>query len=184
MPFDIDTLTDEGKKFVVDLQAQIAAASDAPATLPDDMPDVVKARFDENDATIAKMQVDNERVSKENAALRDEMATEKWTVRASELAPLFGDVKTADVFKALDAAAPAEFAKLNGMFDTATAVVKSSPLFKELGDASSEGSAVDQITAHADALRKDNSELTMAGARAEAWKRHPELKIQSREEGT
>lgn len=55
------------------------------------MPDVVKARFDENDATIAKMQVDNERVSKENADLRDEMATEKYMSRAEALAVLLGD---------------------------------------------------------------------------------------------
>jgi hypothetical protein len=183
MPFDIDTLTDEAKTYVSDLEAKLAALSEEPAALPDDMPDVVKAKFDENDATIAKMQSDNERVSKENAALRDEMATTKWTVRATELAPVLGaDEGVPEILKDLDAAAPEPFGKLNAMFDTAVSVVTNSPLFKELGDSASDGSAEDQITAFAAEIRKNQPEMSMVKARAEAWTQHPDLKTLSREE--
>jgi hypothetical protein len=182
MPFDIDTLTDEGKAFVSELETKLAALSEEPAVLPDDLDPIVKTRLDEQAELIAKGQAETERVSKENATLRDEMATEKWTARAGELSPLFGDEDTVDVLKALDAAAPEPFSKMNAWLDTAVSVVKSSPLFKELGDSASEGSAVDQINAYATEIRKNQPDLTPAQARAEAWTQHPDLKVQSREE--
>jgi hypothetical protein len=183
MPFDIDTLTDEGKEFVAGLQAQVAALSEEPAALPDDMPDVVKAKFDENDATIAKMQSDNERVSKENAALRDEMATKTYTARAEALAVLLGDPdEVAPVLKALASDSPEAFGKLDAMFDTLIVKDVMAPLFKELGDSASDGSAMDQVSAFTAEIRKNSPDLSPADARAQAWRDHPELKTQAREE--
>ena len=183
MPFDIDSLTDEGKAHVAGLEARIAELSEEPAVLPDDLPDVVKSRLAESDEAIAKMQADNERVSKENAALRDEMATEKYAARAEALAVLLGDpADVAPVLKALAASDPEAFGKLDAMFDTLIVKDVMAPLFKEIGDSASEGSAVDQITAFATEIRKNSPDMTLVAARAQAWTEHPELKTQSREE--
>ena len=183
MPFDIDTLTDEAKTYVSDLETKLAALSEEPAALPEDLPDVVKTRLDENETAIAKALAETERVSKENAALRDEMATEKYTARADALAVLLGDPsEVAPVLKALAADSPEAFGKLDAMFDTLIVKDVMAPLFKELGDSASEGSAVDQITAFATEIKKNQPELTMVKARAEAWLAHPELTIQAREE--
>ena len=183
MSFDIESLTDEGKEYVSELETRLAALSEeTPAALPDDLDPVVKARLDAQDETMEKDRVEKESLAKQVAELRDGIATEKWTARATELAPLFGDEDTAEVLKELDAAAPGPFGKLNAMFDTAVSVVKSSPLFKEIGDSSATGSAEDQITVHATEIRKNNPELSMVAARAQAWTEHPDLKAQSREE--
>lgn len=184
MSFDVDSLTDEGKEFVATLQAQIAALSEeTPADLPDDLPDIVKARLDESEATIAKMQENQDRIAKENADLRDEMATEKYTARADALAALLGDPEdVAPVLKTLAADSPEAFGKLDAMFDTLIVKDTLAPLFKELGDSSVEGSAEDQIAAHAAEIRKGSPDLSVVEARAQAWREHPELKAQAREE--
>ena len=115
--------------------------------------------------------------------MRDEMATEKYTARADALAVLLGDPsEVAPVLKALAADSPEAFGKLDAMFDTLIVKDVMAPLFKELGDSASEGSAVDQITAFATEIKKNQPELTMVKARAEAWLAHPELTIQAREE--
>jgi len=183
MPFDIDTLTGEAKEFVAGLQAQVASLSEIPAALPDDLPDVVKSRLDEFEKAATSDRIEKEALAKQVADLRDEMATEKYTARAEALAVLLGSPDdVAPVLKALAADSPVAFGKLDAMFDTLIVKDSMAPLFKELGDSASEGSAVDQITAFATEIRKNQPELTMVKARAEAWQAHPELMTQAREE--
>lgn len=182
--FDVESLPEDAREYVAGLQAQIADLSgDTPTDLPEDLPDIVKSRLDENDATIAKMQAEQERISKENAALRDQIETEKWRTRAEALAVLLGDPETvAPVIKTLAADSPDAWAQLDAMFDTLIVKDSLAPLFKELGDSSVEGSAVDEIKARAADIKKANPELSDAEARAQAWRENPELKARSREE--
>ena len=181
--FDVESLTDEGKEFVAGLQATIAAFSEEPAALPDDLPDIVKSRLDENDATIAKMQAEKDQVSTDLGNLRDEMATDKYDERAKALAVLLGEPdEVAPVLKALAADSPEAFGKLDAMFDTLVVKDVMAPLFKELGSSAVEGSAADQIAAHVTEIRKADPSISVAKAKAQAWHDHPELKTLSREE--
>ena len=183
MPFDIETLTDEGKEFVASLQAQIAAFGDEPPVLPDDLDPVTKARLDDDQATIEKQKVEMEKVAKDLADLRDEMATEKYDTRAEELEALLGDkADVAPVLKALAAADPVAFGKLDGMFDTLVVKDTLAPLFAELGEAGQGGTAIDQIAAHTAEIRKANPDVSLAEAKKQAWEDHPELLAKSREE--
>ena len=182
MPFDIESLTDEGKAFVAELQAQIPSGEE-PAALPDDLPETVTKRLDEQAATIEKERVEKDRIAKDLADLRDEMATEKYAERAKALAVLLGDPdEVAPVLKALAAADPDAYGKLDAMFDTLVVKDSMAPLFKELGDSSVEGSAADQISAYATKIREADPSMSVVKARAQAWSDHPELKTLSREE--
>lgn len=181
--FDVESLTDEGKEFVAGLQAQIAEFGEEPPVLPDDLPDSVSKRLDEQTAEIEKERVEKERIAKDLADLRDEMATEKYTERAKALAVLLGEPdEMAPVLKALATDSPDAFGKLDAALDTLVAKDSLAMLFKELGDSAAEGSAVDQISAHATEIRKNDPSMSPVEARAEAWRQHPELKTQSREE--
>ena len=188
MPFDIESLTDEGKVFVAELQSQIEALTveETPAALPDDLPDIVKSRLAAQDDAIEKDRVEKERLAKDLADLRDEMATEKYDARAEELAILLGDKdEVAPILKALATDSPEAFGKLDAMFDTLIVKESLAPLFKELGDTSVGGAAVDQISAFAVEIQKDAKEtMTLVDARAQAWRDHPELKVQDREENS
>ena len=187
MPFDIESLTDEGKEYVAALQSQIEALTvEEEPSLPDDLPDIVKSRLAAQDDAIAKDRVEKERLAKDLADLRDEMATEKYDSRAEELEPLFGDkTKSAPILKALAAAAPEAFGELDEILDTLIIRDTTAPLFKELGDISTGGAAVDQISAFAVEIQKDAKEtMTLVDARAQAWRDHPELKVQDREENS
>jgi len=183
MPFDIETLTDEGKAYVSDLEAKLAAYGEEPAALPDDLPEPVAKRLDEMTEAIEKERVEKERMATELADLKDGIATEKWTERAKALAVLLGapdDV--APVLKTLATDSPDAFARLDAMFDTLIVKDSMAPLFKELGSSAAEGTAADQIAAHAAEIRKADPTMTVAKARAQAWTDHPELKALSREE--
>ncbi len=183
MPFDIETLTDEGRAYVSDLEAKLAAYGEEPAALPDDLPETVTKRLDEQASMIEKERVEKERIAKDLADLRDEMATEKYAERAKALAILLGapdDV--APVLKQLATDSPDAFAKLDAMFDTLIVKDSMAPLFKELGSSAAEGSALDQIAAHAAKIRENDPSMTIAKARSQAWSDHPELKALSREE--
>ncbi len=187
MPFDVESLTDEGKEYVAALQSQIEAlAVEEEPSLPDDLPDIVKSRIDEMDETIEKDRVEKERLAKDLADLRDEMATEKYDARAEELAILLGDKdEVAPILKALATDSPEAFGKLDAMFDTLIVKESLAPLFKELGDVSGGGAAVDQIAAYAVEIQKDaKKEMSLVDARAQAWRDHPELKTQDREENS
>ena len=189
MSFDVDTLSDEAKEYVAGLtaahDAAIAELTDTPAELPEGLPDAVTKRLDEQAEAIAKAQAETDRVSKENAALVDQMATEKYTERAKALATLVGDPDdVAPVLKALATGAPEAFAKLDTQFDTLLSLDGFAKVLTEYGDSAADGSALDQITAHATEIRKNDPTLSPAEARKQAWTEHPELKTLSREEGS
>lgn len=183
MPFDIETLTDDAKAYVSELEAKLAAFGEEPAALPDDLPEPVAKRLDEMTEAIEKERVEKERMAKELADLKDGIATEKWTERANALAVLLGSPDdVAPVLKTLASDSPDAFAKLDAMFDTLIVKDSMAPLFKELGSSAAEGSAADQIAAHAAEIRKADPTISVAKARAQAWMEHPELKALSREE--
>ena len=183
MPFDIDTLTDEGKAYVSELETKLAAFGEETPVLPDDLDPVTKARLDDNEATIEKQKAENVKVAKDLADLRDEMATEKYEARADTLEALLGDkADVAPVLKALATADPDAFGKLDAMFDTLVVKDTLAPLFKELGEAGGDATATDQHAAHVAEIRKANPDITAAAARKQAWEDHPELVSQMREE--
>lgn len=183
MPFDIETLTDEGKAYVSDLEAKLAAYGEEPAALPDDLPEPVAKRLDEMTVAIEKERVEKERMATELADLKDGIATEKWTERAKALEVLLGSPDdVAPVLKALAVDSPEAFTKLDAMFDTLIVKDSMAPLFKELGSSAAEGTALDQIAAHAAKIREADPSMTVVKARAQAWSDHPELKTLSREE--
>ena len=183
MPFDIETLTDEGKAYVSDLETRLAAFGEEPAALPDDLPESVTKRLDEQAVAIETERVEKERIAKDLADLRDEMATEKYAERAKALAILLGSPdEVAPVLKQLAADSPDAFGKLDAMFDTLIVKDSMAPLFKELGSSAAEGSAVDQHAAYVAEIRKADPSITVVKARAQAWHDHPELKALSREE--
>ena len=183
MPFDIETLTDEGKAYVSDLETRLAAFGEAPAALPDDLPESVTKRLDEQAVAIEKERVEKERIAKDLADLRDEMATEKYAERAKALAILLGSPDdVAPVLKQLAADSPDAFGKLDAMFDTLIVKDSMAPLFKELGSSAAEGSAADRHAAYVVEIRKADPLMSLAKAKAKAWSDHPELKALSREE--
>ena len=87
------------------------------------------------------------------------------------------------VLKALAAAAPDSFPVLDAQLDTLVSMEGFEKLLREHGDNGATGRAVDQILVYAKEIRKENKELSLAGAKAQAWQDHPELKTQAREEG-
>ncbi len=183
MPFDVESLSDDAKAHITGLEAKIAELTETPVPLPKDLPDLVTKRLDDQAADIEKERVDKERISKELADLKTEMATEKYTARARVLANLLGKPdEVAPVLQALAKDSPEAFGKLDEMFDTLIVKDVLAPLMAELGDSSATGSAVDQIAVHATEIKKNQPELTMVAARAQAWTEHPELKALSREE--
>ena len=185
-PFDTDTLSDEAKAYVSELETKLAAmsAEEIPDALPEDLPDVVAKRIEDDADTIEKERVEKDALMKRVTALEDGIATDKAEARAEELAPLLGEIDVvAPVLKALDAAAPEAFGKLDAMFDTLIVKDITAPLFKELGDSSSNGSAVDQIAVFATEIRKNSPDTSLVDAKAQAWRDHPELKTLAREEG-
>ena len=81
-----------------------------------------------------------------------------------------------------------EFRPAQSVFDEASLeTLKMMDVFEKMltehGDNGATGRAVDQILVYAKEIRKENKELSLAGAKAQAWQEHPELKTQSREEG-
>jgi len=183
MSFDVDSLSDEAKAHITGLEAQIAELTETPEALPEDLPDLVTKRLDEQDVTIEKERVEKAALAKEVADLKDGMATEKYSARAAVLENLLGKPEeVAPVLKALATADAEAFGKLDAMFDTLIVKDVLAPLMAELGDSSATGSANDQIAVHATEIKKNQPELTMVAARAQAWTEHPELKDLSREE--
>ena len=140
-------------------------------------------RLDEQAVAIETERVEKERIAKDLADLRDEMATEKYAERAKALAILLGSPDdVAPVLKQLAVDSPVAFAKLDAMFDTLIVKDSMAPLFKELGSSAAEGSAADQHAAYVAEIRKADPSITVVKARAQAWHDHPELKALSREE--
>ena len=182
MPFDIESLGDEAKAHVEGLVAQIAELTETPEALPNDLPDLVTKRLDDQDAVIEKERVEKDALAKEVADLKDGIATEKYEARAADLENLLGKPEeVAPVLKALAADSPDAFGKLDAMFDSLVVAKVYAPFLKEIGDASETGTAKDQIAAHAAEIRKNSPDTSIADAKAKAWSDHPELKILDRE---
>lgn len=181
---DIDTL-DDAKARISELEEKLAAFDDVePSPLPEDLPEPVAKRLSEMDETIAKEREEKERLSKEIADLRDERATEKYTKRAEELAVILGKPEeTAPILKALATADEEAFEKLDERLSNLVRLDGFEMLLKEHGDSAAEGSAMDQIAAISAEIRKEDPNMTPAEARAEAWRRNPDLKAQARQEG-
>ena len=185
MPFDVESLTDEGKEYVAGLQAQIDSAvvvEETPDALPDDLPDIVAKRLDEQSAAIEKDRVEKEALQKEVADLKDGIATEKYDTEADEYADMLGP-DMGPVLKAIGTATPVEYRTLMDRLGVIKNLESLDSVLKEYGDSAATGSAVDQIAAHATEIRKNQPELSMAQAKAQAWQEHPDLKSLSREEG-
>ena len=187
MPFDIDTLPDEAQAYVRGLEAELTSlrsAGEETPPLPDDLPDVVAKRLAAQDDAIAKEKVEKDRIAKELADLREERAVEKYTAIANELKPIMGDpAETMPVLKALGESDPQAFDALYGRMRPLVNMAGYEHVLKEYGTSDPGGSAVDKINAHAAEIRKAQPDMTPAEARAQAWREHPELKRQAREEG-
>ncbi len=184
MPFDVESLSDDAKLHVQGLEAKIAELTEEPAPLPVDLPEPVTKRLDELSETIEKDKVEKDRIAKELADLKEEMATEKYEARAATLQNLLGKPEdVAPVLKALATANPEAFTKLDTMFDTLIVKDVMAPLMAEIGDTSSGGTADDQISVFATEIRKNSPDLSAAEARMQAWVEHPDLRVQAREEG-
>lgn len=181
---DIESL-DDAKAYIASLEAKLAAFDvEEPADLPEDLPDVVVKALDEQAATIAKMEAETARISKENEALRDERQTEKYTKLAEGLVVVGPVDEVAPLLKELGDAAPEATDKLVELLAPMQNASAFEKLLKEHGDGAADGgNAVEQITAHAAEIRKNNPDLTAAEARKQAWIEHPDLAVQSREEG-
>lgn len=182
MSFDVESLSDDAKAHVEGLVAQIAELTETPEALPNDLPDLVTKRLDDQDTVIEKERVEKAALAKEVADLKDGIATEKYEARAADLENLLGKPdEVAPVLKALATDSPEAFGKLDAMFDSLVVAKVYAPFLTELGDSSETGTAVDRIAAHAAEIRKNSPETSIADAKAQAWSDHPELKVLDRE---
>ena len=182
MSFDVESLSDDAKAHVEGLVAQIAELTETPEALPEDLPDLVTKRLDDQDAVIEKERVEKAALAKEVADLKDGIATEKYEARAADLENLLGKTEdVAPVLKALAKDSPEAFGKLDKMFDSLVVAKVYAPFLTELGDSSETGTAVDRIAAHAAEIRKNSPDTTLADAKVQAWSDHPELKVLDRE---
>lgn len=182
---DIESL-DAAKARISELETKLAEYDvEAPAApLPEDLPDAVAKRLDDQDAAIAKAEAEKVDLAKTLARIEDERATERYTKMAEAYAPLLGDpAESMPVLKTLGTSEPEALAVLEAKMEAGLERAEFAKLLKEYGTTDAGGSATDQIQNHATEIRKENPELSLAEAKAEAWRRHPELKVQSREEG-
>lgn len=199
MALDLDHLDDDTREpiekhisdlasQVTDLQKQLEEASteEDPDALPDDLPDSVVKALAERDEVLAKEREHAQSLEKRLAKMEDDTATERATLRAGELRNLFGNPdEVAPILKALAAADPDAYAKLDDRFDTLVSVDGFSKLLeKEIGEGGEGGTADDKILGIAKKLREEHPDTfpTMAAAKAEAWDRNPDLLAAAREE--
>ena len=168
---------------VSELEAKVPAVEEE-EILPDDLPEAVAKRLADQEDRIAKAEASAVAAEAKVAKAEDERLVEMYTKRAEKLRPVLGDPEVmGPVLKALAAGAPESYPVLDAQLDTLVNMDGFSKLLREHGDSGAEGRAVDQITVYAKELRKDDKDLTLAAARAQAWRDHPELKTQAREEG-
>ena len=184
MSFDVESLSDDAKSHISGLDAKIAELTETPEALPEDLPDLVTKRLDDQDAVIEKERVEKDALAKEVADLKDGIATEKYEARAKELENLLGKTdEVAPVLKALANDSPEAFGKLDKMFDSLVVAKVYAPFLTELGDSNETGVADDQITVYAAEIRKNSPDTSAAEARMQAWTEHPDLRVLAREEG-
>ena len=164
------------------LETRLAEFDVESPSLPDDLPEVVAKRLDEQDAAIAKAEAMNAELTAKLAKAEDERATEKYTKMAEQFAAMLGDpAESMPVLKAIGHADPENAEKLHDLIAAGFEKAAFAELLKEYGSASVGGSVADQIAAKTDEIRKDNPSMTNAEARAEAWRRNPDLLRESRE---
>jgi len=149
-----------------------------------DLPEPVAKAIAERDEQIAKAEAKAVAAEEAVAKLQDERLTERYTERAEALSNMLGNAAdVAPILKALAKADQKAYDLLDARFDTLLTWDGMADLLREHGDNAATGRAVDKIAAYAAEIRKDNKKLTAADARAQAWRDHPELKTQAREEG-
>lgn len=184
MSFDVESLSDEAKAYVSELEAKLAAASEVEEVsdaLPEDLPDIVAKRLDDQTADIEKQRVEKEALQKEVADLKDGIATEKYDAEAEVYEDMLGP-DMGPVLKSIASESPDAYKTLTERLSVLKNLGDLELVLKEYGDSSADGSAIDQIAAHAVEIKKAQPDLTMAQAKAQAWRDHPELKLVSREE--
>lgn len=168
---------------VSELKAEVKG-DDEEEILPDDLPEAVAKRFADQEERVAKAEATAAAAEAKVEKAEDARLTEMYAERAVALRPVLGDPeKMAPVLKALAAGAPAAYPVLDAQLDTLVNMDGFEKLLREHGDNSATGRAVDQIAVYAKEIRKDNKELSLVAAKAQAWQEHPELKTQAREEG-
>ena len=116
--------------------------------------------------------------------MREQRQVEKYTKMAADYAAVLGDpAETAPLLKAIGDKAEPELEAFMGRLSPLTNLAEVQKMLVEYGDASVDGSAVDQIAAYAVEIRKASPDLSVAEAKAQAWRDHPELKDAARQEG-
>ncbi len=167
---------------VSELEAKVPVVEED--KLPDDLPEAVAKRLADQEDRIAKAEAVAVAAEAKVEKAEDERLTEMYTKRAEELRAVLGDpIATGPMLKDLAAGAPDAYPVLDAALDTLVNMDGFNTLLREHGDNGATGRAVDQIAVYAKEIRKDDKELTLAAAKAQAWQDHPELKTQAREEG-
>ena len=186
----IESQTTEFEATIAKLETQVSElkaevkGDDEEEILPDDLPEAVAKRLADQEDRIAKAEAAAVAAEAKVEKAEDVRLTEMYTKRAVELEPVLGKPETmGPVLKALAAGAPDSYPVLDAQLDTLVNMDGFAKLLREHGDNGATGRAVDQIAVYAKEIRKDNKELSLAAAKAQAWQEHPELKTQSREEG-
>ncbi len=167
---------------VSELEAKVPAVEED--ILPDDLPEAVAKRLADQEDRIAKAEAVAVAAEAKVEKAEDERLTEMYTKRAEELRAVLGDpIATGPMLKDLAAGAPDAYPVLDAALDTLVNMDGFNTLLREHGDNGATGTAVDQILVYAKEIRKDDKNLSLAAAKAQAWQDHPELKTQAREEG-
>jgi len=168
---------------VSELEAKVPVVEEE-EILPDDLPEAVAKRLADQEDRIAKAEAKAVAAEAKVEKAEDIRLTEMYTKRAVELQPVLGDPEVmGPVLKDLASSAPDSYPVLDTQLDTLVNMDGFNTLLREHGDNGATGRAVDQILVYAKEIRKDDKDLTLAAAKAQAWQDHPELKTQAREEG-
>jgi NAD kinase len=166
------------------LELESAAGVEKKTPLPDDLPEAVVKALADSDERVAKAEKQAAVAEAKADAVTEARQTERSEERAAELVAVLGDVgESAPVLKALAQADPEAWAFVDDKLGSLILMKEFNELLKVHGDDAATGSAVDKIAAYAVEIRKEDKEMTVVQARAQAWRDHPELKDQAREEG-
>lgn len=186
---DLSGLTPELQKAIDDHIAEAIAAANgatpAESVLPDDLPAPVLKALTEKDEALAQERAEREALQAEVSKMRDEQLSERFTKRAGELASVLGSgEEVPQILKDLHVAAPDAYAKLEALIGDAAKIIVTSDrlMLKELGTSNDESDPHSKITTIAKAIHKEERDEfpTLAAAKAEAWRRNPDLKADSR----
>ncbi len=183
---DLSALDDAVRKTIEEYLDEIEAnAVEEPEPVLTDLPEPVAKALAERDGEIVKEREARESLQKELDTMRDEQLTERFEKRASDFVAVLGeDDEIGDVLKDLASAAPDAYAKLDVKLAEAVTMVEASDrlMFKELGTSNDESDPKVKHLAIAKTIYKEEKDEfgTMALAKAEAWRRNPDLVTESR----